>query len=151
MRIKRTKKKGPVASKKVIYKDIELKSGLELYMYKALESFGLDVNYEKETFELIASFHSHNDCFEKQSNGKGDFKNRGGSKVRGITYTPDFTDYDYIIECKGRPNDSFPIKWKIFKKHLLLSNDKRTIYKPQNQKDCDEVVKLIIENRQKTI
>ena len=58
-----------------------------------------------------------NECYERCANGKGEFKNRGNKKILGIKYTPDFISYDYIIECKGRPNESFPIRWKIFKKY----------------------------------
>ena len=44
--------------------------------------------------------------------------NRGNKKVLGIKYTPDFEGKDFIIECKGRPNDTFPLRWKMFKKHV---------------------------------
>ena len=56
-----------------------------------------------------------NKAYEKQANGKGDFTNRGEKKILGIKYTPDFTGKDYIIECKGRANESFPLRWKLFK------------------------------------
>jgi hypothetical protein len=67
--------------------------------------------------------------------------------VLNIKYTPDFVGYDFIIETKGRANDSFPLRWKMFKKWLHDNNDKRTIYKPQNQKEVDETVKLILKMR----
>ena len=52
----------------------------------------------------------------------------------------------FIIECKGRANESFPLRWKMFKKYVQEHLPNVTLYKPQNQKECDETVKLIIAN-----
>lgn len=142
--MKRTRKKGPVVAKKVIYNGITFASGLEKYMYKALKDAKLDFQYEGESFELLPSFQFNSECYERQSNGKGDFINRGNKKVLNIKYTPDFIGKDFIIETKGRANDSFPLRWKMFKYLMNLMNDKRTLYKPQNQKECDETVRLIL-------
>jgi hypothetical protein len=139
-----SKKRGPVVAKKVVYNGITFASGLEKYMYKVLKEANIYAEYEATTFELIPSFMFDNDCYEKQSNGKGDFINRGNKKVLNIKYTPDFIGKDFIIETKGRANDSFPLRWKMFKQHLKDTNDTRTLYKPQNQKDCDETVRLIL-------
>jgi len=146
-----SRKKGPVVSKKVIYDGITFASGLEKYMYKALLEVEIDFDYEGETFELMPSFNFNNDCIERQSNGKGDFINRGNKKVLNLKYTPDFIGRDFIIETKGRANDSFPLRWKIFKSYMSLIGDKRTLYKPQSQKDCDETVRLILKQRQDDI
>jgi hypothetical protein len=70
--------------------------------------------------------------------------NRGNKKILPIKYTPDFVSDSFIIECKGRANESFPIRWKMFKKYVKERLPRVTLYKPQNQKECDEVVKLIL-------
>ena len=142
-----SRKKGPVTSKVVSYDGITFKSGLEKYMYKALKDNKIDTAYESQTFELVNNFEFPNDCFERQANGKGDFSNRGNKKVLNIKYTPDFIGYDYIIETKGRANESFPLRWKLFKKWLHDNKDTRTIYKPQTQDQCDTTVQLIIQKR----
>ena len=147
MRSRRYKKKGPVRSKKVIYDGITFQSGLEKYMYIALKKAGIDAKYEGATYELIPSFNYNKPCYERQANGKGDYKNRSGKKIRGITYTPDFVGTDFIIECKGRANESFPIRWKLFKMYLFHTRSEVTLYKPQNQKECDETVSLILGKR----
>jgi hypothetical protein len=144
---KRRKKCGPVASKKVTYDGINFASGLEKYMYKALKDAKIDFQYEGETFELLPSFQFNNACYERQSNGKGDFINRGLKKVLNIKYTPDFIGNDFIIETKGRANESFPLRWKMFKYLMSLMNDKRALYKPQNQKECDETISIILSKR----
>ena len=141
------RKKGPVVSKKVIYDGITFASGLEKYMYKALKEANIDVEYESQSFELLPSFTFKNDCVERQSNGKGDYVNRGNKKVLNLKYTPDFIGSDFIIETKGRANDSFPLRWKLFKYLMTLMCDNRTLYKPQSQKECDETIKLILKNR----
>jgi len=141
-RIKR--KQGPVRSKKVTIDGIEFASGLEKYMYLALKEAKIEAHYEGETYVLQDSFVFKNKSYEKQSNGKGEFKNRGEKKILNIKYTPDFISSSFIIECKGRANESFPIRWKMFKKYVNHKMKHVTLYKPQNQKDCDEVVKLIL-------
>ena len=141
------RKKGPVVSKKVIYDGITFASGLEKYMYKVLKEAGIDAEYESQSFELLPSFTFKNDCIERQSNGKGDYINRGNKKVLNLKYTPDFIGSDFIIETKGRANDSFPLRWKMFKYLMNLMCDKRTLYKPQSQKECDITIELILKNR----
>ena len=144
MRRKFRRKQGPVRSKKVTVDGIQFASGLEKYMYLALKKANLSFLYEGETYVLQDSFVFNNESYEKQSNGKGEFKNRGEKKILNIKYTPDFVSTSFIIECKGRANESFPIRWKMFKKYVNHKMKHVTLYKPQNQKDCDEVVKLIL-------
>ena len=142
-----SRKKGPVVSKKIIYDGITFASGLEKYMYIALKKANLDFDYEGRTFELVPSFTFKNECFERQSNGKGDFINRGCKKVLNLKYTPDFLGIDFIIETKGRANDSFPLRYKLFKKWMMDNEDTRILYKPQNNAECLETVKIILEKR----
>ena len=144
MRRKFKRKQGPVRSKKVTVDGIQLASGLEKYMYLALKEAKIEARYEGETYVLQDSFVFKNKSYEKQSNGKGEFKNRGEKKILNIKYTPDFVNPSFIIECKGRANESFPIRWKMFKKHVKEHLKHAILYKPQNQKDCDEVIKLIL-------
>ena len=136
------KKRGPVNSKKVSVDGITFASGLEKYMYQALKSAKIKAVYEGATYEVFSGFEFPNVCIERCANGKGEYKNRGEKKILPIKYTPDFVAKDFIIECKGRANESFPLRWKLFKsyvqKHLCA-----VLYKPQNIKECEEVIKLI--------
>lgn len=142
-----SKKKGPVTAKVVSYDGITFASGLEKYMYKALKDAKIDFRYEGEVFELMPAFLFNNECNERQSNGKGDFINRGNKKILNIKYTPDFTGWDFIIETKGRANDSFPLRWKMFKKWMIDNNDNRTLYKPQTNAECLKTIELILKKR----
>jgi len=141
------RKRGPVQAKKVTYDGINFASGLERYMYMALKKAKLKAKYEGKTYEIIQGFNFKNVCIARSANGKGDYKNRGNKKILPIRYTPDFIGKDFIIECKGRANESFPIRWKLFKKHLTDNKIKTNLYKPQNQKQCDETVRLILDYR----
>ena len=138
------RKRGPVQAKKVTYDGIKFASGLERYMYMALKKAKIKAKYEGKTYEIIKGFNFKNSCIAKAANGKGDFKERGKKKILPIKYTPDFICKDFIIECKGIANESFPIRWKLFKKYLTDNKIKTSLYKPQNQKQCDETVKLIL-------
>ena len=141
---KRSSKRGPVRAKKVICDGIQFASGLEKYMYLALKKAKIKSVYEGQTYVLQDGFEFTNDCYEKQSNGKGEYKNRGNKKILNVKYTPDFVADTFIIECKGRANESFPMRWKMFKKHVKDNLPCVTLYKPQNQKDCDETIQLIL-------
>jgi len=149
MRKKRVykRKRGPVVAKKVIYDGIHFASGLEKYMYKALKVANIRTKYEGETFVLINGFHFENKVYERQANGKGEYKNRGEKRILPIKYTPDFIGEDFIIETKGRANESFPMRWKLFKRLVMNQFPNVTLYKPQNQKECEETVRLILLKR----
>ena len=142
-----SKKRGPVRAKKVTFDGIKFASGLEKYMYMALKKAKIHAIYEGATFELQEGFMFDTDSYERQGNGKGTMINRGQKKILNIKYTPDFVSPSFIIECKGRANESFPLRWKMFKKHVKEQIPHVTLYKPQNQKECDKVVELIIKNK----
>ena len=138
------KKRGPVRAKKVTYDGIKFASGLEKYMYMCLKKAKIHAEYEGCTFILQEGFMFDVESYERQSNGKGEMVNRGNKKILPIKYTPDFVGSNFVIECKGRANESFPMRWKLFKKYVNWKMKHVTLYKPQNQKECDEVIKLII-------
>ena len=144
---KKTKKRGPVRSKKVVFDGITFASGLERYMYQALKKAKIKAKYEGRTYTLIDGFEFESTSYERQSNGKGEFKDRGNKKILPIKYTPDFVNEKFIIECKGRANESFPMRWKLFKRFINRCYPHVTLYKPQNQKECDQVIELIIKNK----
>ena len=144
LRKRYSKKRGPVRAKKVTFDGIKFASGLEKYMYIALKNANIYAEYEGATFELQEGFMFNIDSYERQGNGKGTMINRGQKKILNIKYTPDFVSPSFIIECKGRANESFPLRWKMFKKYVNHKMKHVTLYKPQNQKECDEVINLIL-------
>lgn len=148
--MRKYKKKGKQKTKstKVSMDGIQFASKLELHMYKVLKSMKLSFTYEGETYEIVNGFYSDNASYEKTRTQK-ELHNRGEKKILPIKYTPDFIDNQnpprYIIECKGNPNEAFPIRWKLFKKYLHDNNIDSMLFMPRNQKDCDKVGEILKE------
>ena len=141
---KRKSKKGRSKvknAKKSTYDGKEFKSNLELHCYKKLEEAKVPVKYEEETFTIFDALVYPQACYE----GTTKKLYNKGSKIRPITYTPDFVDPKgkFIIETKGYANESFPLRWKLFKKHLRDNNHHYVLFMPRNKKQVDEVVDLI--------
>ena len=149
LRKKRSKKNGPVRAKKISYDGHNFASGLERYMYMGLKKAKIKAKYEGETFVLINGFHFENESYERQANSKGEYKNRGSKRILPIKYTPDFIGEDFIIETKGRPNESFPIRWKLFKKLMTEQFPGYVLFKPQNQKECDRTIEIILSKQKR--
>jgi|WetSurMetagenome_2_1015567.scaffolds.fasta_scaffold252063_2 hypothetical protein len=101
---------------------IAFKSKLEAYCYNQLKANGIEALYEPQSFLLIPAF-------EYQ-----------GEKIRKMTYKPDFVGDGFIIECKGQITDSFPLRWKIFKYTLHLTNSDTKLFIVRNHKQIDEVI-----------
>ena len=120
-----------------IYNNIVFKSKLELSVYKYLLDVGLHPTYETKTFVLLDSFYpsipfyTKNNCKKKNKNYEiiNGLVAKDNRKVNKITYTPDFfleyKNKKIIIEVKGRPNDVFPLKFKLFR--ALLEKTKEDI------------------------
>ena len=128
-------------AKKSTYKGLNFKSNLELHCYKKLEEAKVPVKYEEETFTIFPAMVYPQACYE----GTTKKLYNKGSKIRPITYTPDFVDPKgkFIIETKGYANESFPLRWKLFKKYLKDNNHHYVLFMPRNKKQVDEVVALI--------
>lgn len=124
------------------YRGIKFRSKLELYTYKKLKEAGIKAEYEKNTFVIQDGFEFDNMCVEPSTKGYGVKKSR---KIRAITYTPDFVDpkRKWIIEVKGYANDVFPIKWKLFKKHLHENGHECALFLPKNQKQVLDTIERI--------
>jgi hypothetical protein len=129
--------------------NIQFKSKLEVYCYQKLQKYNLFQGYESETFELITPFTYTSQCYEHNKRTK---TLKEQPKVRKMSYTPDFVfNYKgelYIVECKGFPNEQFPIKWKLFKKtredfyqNYLI---KQNLFLVSNKDEIDFMIKTII-------
>ncbi len=101
---------------------IKFRSKLEAYTYSLLKQNNIFNNYEQFSFTLI-------DQFEW-----------GDEKIRSITYKPDFVGTGWVIECKGFKNDSFPLRWKLFKNYLKRNNLSPRLYLVKNQKEVNDAI-----------
>ena len=124
------RKKGKVRNAtKVERYGIQFKSKLECYTYEAFMNAGISVKYEPKHFTLIPNFEYL------------------GEKIRPITYLPDFVGKNFIVKCKGLITDSFPLRFKLFKRYLKQHHSTNKVYLVRNQKQVDEMIQEIINNK----
>lgn len=121
MRVFKTATKGKIKSAKVSADGYTFDSKLEYHFYHKCKQLGIKVAVKPETFTVLDKFKFH------------------AETVRAITYTPDFylPEHNVIIETKGFPNDSFPMRLKLFKKHLVDTGRTETYKQLKNQKEID--------------
>jgi len=140
---KRKKGKATINSTKKTIDGITFDSTLESYMYTLLKDNNIKNEYEGESFTLIEGFEFPLHSYERTANKP--LANRGNNKQRAITYKPDFVSDQFIIEVKGRANESFPMRWKLFKRWLTINRPNVVLYKPQSQADCRIVIQDILD------
>lgn len=121
---------------------IKFKSKLEVYAYKELQKAKIKFKYEEDKFSLIDGFTPISESWEFRYKKFAPVKNT----IRGITYTPDFTcpDMRWVIETKGRPNESFPLRWKLFKRYIHSTGKPTLLFLPTNKSQVDICIEQIL-------
>lgn len=124
-------------------------SSIEKYCADQLREYGLAFDYEETTFELVDRFRFPNKYYKMTSKGK-DMVNRSNSVILPITYTPDFIgkDHNWIIETKGYlpSHHDFPMRWKLFLKHLVDNNSNAIVFLAKNSSQVDEAIQQILKS-----
>lgn len=103
----------------------KFKSKLELSCYTMLLEAGIQNEYEAHNFTLLEGFR-----FD-------------GVAIRAITFTPDFVGNNWIIECKGWPNDAFPLRWKLMQWYILTNNLDIKLFLVHNNKELTDAINSI--------
>jgi hypothetical protein len=102
------------------------KSGLEKTCADLLSDSGLVFTYETHEYVLVDKFR-YPGTYLKMTTKKKDLSDRSGATVLPIKYTPDFVgpNEGWIIETKGYTpsHHDFPMRWKLFLKHLIDSGE----------------------------
>ena len=102
------------------------KSGLEKTCADLLAESGLSFTYETHEYMLVDKFRYPGVYLKMTAKGK-DLSDRTDRVVLPIKYTPDFVgpDRGWIIETKGYTpsHHDFPMRWKLFLKHLIDSGE----------------------------
>ena len=108
-------------SKKAVHNWIKFDSWLELYAYKRFiqESISFEV---KKKFTIQEWFGFQWD------------------KIRPIEMIPDYIVWNCIVETKWYPNDSYPMKLKMLKKHIVDQSLWYDIQILKNQKQIDQFI-----------
>ena len=120
-----------------------------MYCYKALEREGIPAAYEGETIQLLESFKDPAPFYK--SHGKNPIKEKTNN-VQGVSYTPDFNDllnnphYGFYIEVKGRRNESFPMRIKLFRLWRKRKGVNKEYYEVGNEAEIEQAIQLIKKN-----
>ena len=134
------------------YNGIKFRSTLECSCYKKLEQSGLQFEYESESAVLMEGFYLENIVLYAPTRVKGKLSktlDKQEGKIRAITYTPDFivnTDTHIIyFDVKGKENDTYPLKKKMFLKQLeKLPTVKKIIFiEPHSVKQMVQAIDFI--------
>jgi hypothetical protein len=103
------------------YQGIIFKSKLELTCYKKLLEAGLEAHYEPRKILLLKGFRMKHTRLYAPITIRGVGKSFGLNKrpIMDMTYTPDFfienyKGYDIYFDTKGMPNETYPLKKKLF-------------------------------------
>ena len=134
-----------INAKKKEMDGIKFASTLEVTQYKLLKEAGIEFSYEGKSYDILKKTTYTPTCLErKQRRSKEMVEN---SEVKGISYTPDFIGKGekWIIEVKGYANESFPLRWKLFKNLMKLRKHPPMLFKPTSKVDCEQVVEFLIE------
>lgn len=137
----------------IIYKGITFRSILECSCYKKLEISGFDFSYESEKIILWEGVKLQNTILyapKKLKPGKyGKLLETQTRALLNTTYTPDFIvtkgNYKIYFDVKGKENDTYPIKRKMFLKHLEERNDgiNYIFFEPHNIRQMLQSIEII--------
>ena len=126
------------------FNGITFKSKLEESFYKTLMAAGLEPDYELIKFVLVEGFKPTVPFYNRS---KSKVFRMDMTKVRDITYTPDFTlmykGTLFIIEAKGIENDTYPIKKKLFRKLLETMELPCIYFEVHTKKELLQVINII--------
>ena len=141
---------------RIEYDGIKFRSIFEKDCYVILKQEGLEIEYETKKIVLLSGFYPPEsliiyDLFKPRLQRRRFCFNN--SKILDITYTPDFylqkNEYDIYIEAKGNPNDTYPLKKKLFLDYLRRQSEitgrKAMFFEPHNKKQLKEVIRIIKE------
>lgn len=125
---------------------IKFKSKLECNFYKKLLEAGFKPQYEKKSYLLWNGLKPTIPFYTRDKKTK--LLKLDMTKLRDMTYTPDFT-FNYngrfiIIEAKGKENDTYPIKRKLFRGLLEgMTHNNPLFFEVFSQKQLQEVINII--------
>lgn len=131
-------------ARETVFNGITFRSKLEESFYKTLLQAGFEVDYEQVKFIIVEGFIPTIPFYNRS---KSRIFRKDMTKVRPVTYTPDFTfsykDTLFIIEAKGIENDVFPLKRKLFRKYLETLSIPCMYFEVHTKKELLQVIDII--------
>lgn len=140
-------------TKEVVFDNIKFKSQLERSCYKKIKETDLDVQYESEKIILwegvkLDKVSLHAPKKIRPGKYEKDLQEQTRALLK-ITYTPDFIiirgKHKIYIDVKGKENDVYPIKKKMFLKHLEEREDDYIyhFFEPHSVKQIMQTIQTI--------
>ena len=127
------------------YEGIQFKSRLERACYIRLKSEGFTPLYEPTHYVLLPPFKLNNGVIN--ANKKKDLSLY--TSFRALTYTPDF-EFTYkgihvFYDAKGMPNDTYPLKKKLFISYLENLQIPYIFFEPHNLAQLEQSIQILYE------
>lgn len=120
---------------KIVFDNITFKSKLEVSAYKKLKESNLKFSYESERIPIWKGLKidQNVELYAPKKLGLGkyakEFSFYPEQTLRDITYTPDFIielpKYKVYVDVKGKENDVYPLKRKMFLRYLYIKNNSK--------------------------
>ena len=138
--------------------NITFKSQLEKTVYNCLIENGFEPEYEPTRFTLIDGFVARTPFYDKETDSQFKKRRESGDKsprklvkksglTQGIRYTPDFhfkyNGIDIYIEAKGKENDVFYIKKKLFLRYLDSLETESMYFEVYTKKQVLQAIEII--------
>ena len=127
------------------YNGIKFKSLTEVMVYKTLLQEGFEPFYEGTKYVIWQGFKPEIPFYKPDKKTKNLVLQT--SKIKDITYTPDFIfsldKYIIIIEVKGKANDTYPLKQKLFRKYMEDCEEIIKFFEVHNLKQLNQVINIL--------
>lgn len=132
-------------AKPLTYKGIKFKSHLEVLVYTELVKEGFKPQYEPKTYVLWEGFKPTVPFYDVDKETK--LLKLNDKKIIDIRYTPDFR-FEYkgttiYIEAKGKENDVYYIKKKLFRNYLERNEKKSMYFEVHTKKQLLQAINII--------
>lgn len=139
-------------AKKTVVDGINFKSKLEAICYRILIDNGFYPEYENKKFVLFKgfklreNFHVYMPRNSKRSRAH-ELMEEYSKNILPITYKPDFylnvNGKNVFVEVKGKPNDSYPLKKKMYFCAMNEGTDEAYFFEPHNEAQINQLVSIL--------
>ena len=131
----------------ISYDNINFKSHLEYHCYKLLQEADIIPRYEYCKYRLIEPKKlTVGTCYAPRKKHLTKFQT-----CREITYTPDFDfyykDIHVYYDAKGKSNDTYPLKKKLFLNYLENIGEPYIFFEPHNIAQIKQSIEILYELR----
>lgn len=140
-------------ARKTVVDGIKFKSGIEALCYQKLVDNGFFPEYENKRFTLFEGFKLRNNLhvFAPRSLKRSrahELMEEYTKSILPITYTPDFylnvNGKNVFIEVKGKPNDVYPLKRKMYLCAMNEGTDEAYFFEPHNEAQINQLIEILV-------